>query len=156
MKKLLTLLLLVLVALAGCTTASAGELEISDVWGRSSPAVAQNGAFYMTIRNNTDQDEQLLGAQIDVCGTVELHEMSMENDVMRMQQVPGGVIDIPAGETVELEVGGLHVMCIDKQVEFTVGEEIPLTLQFANAGDRTVTAEIRTGATDDMDMGGDQ
>lgn len=121
-----------------------GELAVSDVWGRSSPMAAQNGAFYMVIENGTGEDEALTAVQTDACGTVELHEMYMkENDVMGMRQVPGGVIEIPAGETVELQVGGLHVMCLDKQIDFTAGEEIPLTLIFQNAGERPVTADIR-------------
>lgn len=147
MRKLLSLLLLIVLVGVGCTTASSGELVVSDVWGRSAPAVAPNGAFYMTIVNGTAADEQLLGATVDICGAVELHEMTMqENDVMEMRQVPGGVVDIPAGETVALTAGGLHVMCIDKQGALEVGDEVPLTLHFANAGDVAVTAEIREGA----------
>ncbi|HFQ94083.1 MAG TPA: copper chaperone PCu(A)C [Anaerolineae bacterium] len=82
-----------------------------------------------------------------MCGATELHEMyDKGNDVMGMRPVPGGVIDIPAGETVELKVGGLHVMCIDKDRALEIGEEIPIKLTFANAGDMQVTAEIREGA----------
>lgn len=142
--------------LGGCTAAGSetavGELEIMGVWGRNSPMAAPNAAFYMTIVNNTAADEQLLSAAADVCGVVELHEMYMkEADVMGMREVPGGVIDIPAGETVELKVGGLHVMCIDKTRALELGESIPLTLTFANAGERLVTADIREEA---MEMGG--
>lgn len=138
--------------LAAC--GGGGELEIQEAWGRTSPMASQNGAFYMTIVNNTGQDEQLLGAAAEVCGATELHETYMrENDVMGMRQVPNGVIEIPAGETVELKVGGLHVMCIDKASEFNAGDEIPITLTFANGGERTVTAVIRDMAPDmDMDM----
>jgi periplasmic copper chaperone A len=128
-----------------------GELVVQDVWGRNAPAAAPNGAFYLTIRNGTDQDEQLLGASADVCQVVELHEMYMkEADVMGMREVPGGVIPIPAGETVELKVGGLHVMCIEKTRAFELGEEIPLTLTFANAGQQVVMAQIRETAMEGM------
>ncbi len=131
---------------------TAGELTVENVWGRNSPMAAPNGAFYMTITNNTDADEQLTGASIEVCSAVELHEMyKKENDVMGMRQVPGGVIDIPAGETAELKVGGLHVMCLDKSRALELGEEIPITLQFANAGNMVVTAEIKEM---EGDMGG--
>jgi len=106
--------------------------------------VAQNGAFYMSITNNTDEEEQLLAADTDACGAAELHEMYMkENDVMGMREVPGGTIRIPSGETVDLKVGGLHVMCIGKQANFEVGVTIPIVLKFANAGEMNVTAEIR-------------
>lgn len=147
MKRIMVVLtvLLVLTACAAPQTAAV-ELQVSDVWGRTSPMAAQNGAFYLTITNGTDQEERLLAAQSDVCGTTELHEMYMkEGDVMGMRPVSDGYVTIPAGETAELKVGGLHVMCIDKTVEFQVGDQIPLVLTFANAGERTVTAEIREG-----------
>jgi copper(I)-binding protein len=152
MKKSWVVLLLSVLFLAACSSggSGSGELEVSDVWGRTSPMAAQNGAFYMTITNNTGADERLLAAAADVCGTTELHEMYMkEGDVMGMRPVSEGYVEIPAGEIVALKVGGLHVMCIDKKAEFKVGDQIPLTLTFANAGERTVTAEIKEG-----EMGG--
>ena len=149
MRKGWIILLLSMLLLVGCSSggSASGELEVSDVWGRTSPMAAQNGAFYMTIANKTGADERLLSATADICGATELHEMYMkEGDVMGMRPVSAGYIDIPAGEVVALEVGGLHVMCIDKKAEFSVGDEIPLTLTFANAGERAVTAEIKEGA----------
>ncbi|MBK8988341.1 MAG: copper chaperone PCu(A)C [Chloroflexi bacterium] len=136
--------------------AESDELLVMNVWGRNSPMAAPNGAFYMTIVNNTDKDEQLLSASANVCAVVELHEMyMMDNNAMGMRQVTGGVIVIPAGETVELKVGGLHVMCIDKTRALELGETIPVTLNFANAGEMTVNAEIREEAMDSsMNMGG--
>ena len=152
------LLLLSIWLIVGCTpsegTGGTGALEVKNIWGRNSPQAAQNGAFYMVISNDSDKDEQLLGGMSDACGTIELHEMYMkENDVMGMRQVPGGVIDLPAGESVELKVGGLHVMCIEKQKAFEVGDEIPITLNFANFGEMEVIAEIRESAMEGMEMG---
>ena len=146
MRRFSILVLFVLIGLISACTASEkiGELEVNHVWGRNSPQVAQNGAFYMVITNNSGEDEQLLGGMSDACKTIELHEMYIkENDVMGMRQVPGGIIDIPAGATVELKVGGLHVMCIDKQMAFEVGDKIPIKLNFANLGELQVTADIR-------------
>jgi periplasmic copper chaperone A len=145
-----------LLFLIGCTVGGGsgpaeGELVVRDVWGRNAPAAAPNGAFYLTISNGTDQDEQLLGASAEVCQAVELHEMYLiEADVMGMREVPGGVILIPAGATVELKVGGLHMMCIEKTRAFELGEEIPLTLNFANAGEKMVLAQIREAALEGM------
>jgi len=147
--------LLVVLVVVGCTASSSdsGDLEIENVWGRSSPMVAQNGAFYMTITNGSGEDEQLLSAETDACGTVELHEMYMkENDVMGMRQIPGGTISIPKGETVELKVGGMHVMCIDKQGAFEVGEIISVILNFSGAGAIEVMADIRDSEPEGMDM----
>ena len=149
------LLFLILLATAGCTASGgdSGEIDIENVWGRSSPMAAQNGAFYMTVTNNTGEDDELLEAKTDACGTVELHEMYMkENDVMGMREVPGGTIPLPAGEMIELKVGGMHVMCIGKQAAFEVGDKIPIKLSFANAGDIEVTADIRETEMGGMDM----
>ncbi|MCA9874200.1 MAG: copper chaperone PCu(A)C [Ardenticatenaceae bacterium] len=154
----IVLFILLLGVLMGCSSAgtdTAGTLEVKDVWGRNSPMAAPNGAFYMTIVNNTGEDEQLLSVATDVCSTVELHEMyTMDNGAMGMRPVDGGVIAIPAGQTVELKVGGLHVMCIDKVQAFETGQQIPLTLTFANAGEMVVNAEIREEAMDSSSMGG--
>ncbi|RMD50222.1 MAG: copper chaperone PCu(A)C [Candidatus Thermofonsia bacterium] len=140
------------VMLAACSS-SGGELVVTDAWGRTSPAVADNGAFYMTITNNTNQDDELLSASVDVCTSTELHEMYMkENDVMGMRPVPGGSIPIPAGETVELKVGGMHVMCLGKSAEFTPGDTYDITLTFAKAGEMVVTADIRDSADMPMNM----
>lgn len=118
-------------------------LQVMDPFGRAAPAVAETGAFYMVISNGTETDEVLQSASIDLCGTVELHEMAMEGDMMRMQEVPGGEIVIPAGKAVTLEPGGLHVMCIDKDGELALGDMVPVTLNFLNAGTMTLDAEIR-------------
>ncbi|MCB8920779.1 MAG: copper chaperone PCu(A)C [Ardenticatenaceae bacterium] len=155
--KLGLMLFLLIVLLAACGSSS-GEMEVNDVWGRTSPMAAANGAFYMQITNNTGEDDKLLSASTDACGTVELHEMYMkEGDVMGMRPVPDGYIALPKGEMVELKVGGLHVMCIGKNQEFNAGDSIPITLQFENAGTMEVTADIRDNADTpsmDMDMDG--
>ena len=127
-------------------------LEVTHIWGRNSPKVAPNGAFYMVIANGTDADEKLLTASADICGVTELHEMyAKENNVMGMRPVPDGYISIPAGGMTELKVGGLHVMCINKTDAFEIGQEIPITLVFENAGEMEVVAEIREEAME-MDM----
>ncbi len=146
MKKVLILLALLLVTAVACTASGGDEesITITDPWGRTSPAAAENGAFYMTLTNNSDSEDKLLSATTDACGTVELHEMYDKGDgVMGMRPVEGGTIQVPAGGSTELKPGGLHVMCMMKQVDFAAGTEIPLTLTFENAGEMEITAEIR-------------
>jgi hypothetical protein len=141
MKKAWSLSLLALFFLAGCGPAEP-DLNISDIWGRPSPQSATNAAFYMTIQNTGRQPDRLIGAKIDACAMTELHETAIDkNDVMSMQHVEE--ISLPAGETVKLEVGGLHIMCMNRQVELNAGDKIPITLSFAVSGERVVKAEIR-------------
>ena len=164
MKRFTTLVLLVimlgLVACGGNEEESSMDmpmpdtLEVTHVWGRNSPMAAPNGAFYMVIANGTDADEKLLSASADICGVTELHEMyAKENNVMGMRPVPDGYINIPAGEMVALKVGGLHVMCINKTDAFEIGQEMPITLVFENAGEMQVIANIREEAME-MNMDG--
>ncbi|MEJ2750748.1 MAG: copper chaperone PCu(A)C [Anaerolineae bacterium] len=123
---------------SGSPDTTSGKMEVLDAWGRNSPAVAQNGAFYMTLVNNTAEDDALTSAATDACDVVELHEMyMMDNGAMGMRPVEGGEIPVPAGQTVELKPGGMHVMCLGKVAEYT------LNLEFAKAGSMAVTVEIK-------------
>lgn len=142
MKRFL-LLLFLMFSLVACSN----DIEIDRVWGRVSPAATSTGAFYMQITNNQAEDDALLAVESETCRTTELHESEMdENGVMHMQPVAGNRIPLPAGETVTLETGGLHVMCIGMNRPLTTGQRIPLTLVFANAEAITVDAEIRPDA----------
>uniref|UniRef100_UPI002811C9C4 copper chaperone PCu(A)C n=1 Tax=Jannaschia maritima TaxID=3032585 RepID=UPI002811C9C4 len=74
-------------------------------------------------------------------GMVQLHRMEMEDGVMRMSEVPGG-IPVPAGETVTLERGGLHVMFMQLEGPLTDGMTVPATLRFEKAGDVEVVFNV--------------
>jgi copper(I)-binding protein len=126
-----------------CSSSGSDGIVVDDPWGRSSPMAANNGAFYMTIEGS-DVDDRLVAAYASVCGATELHQTIVTDGVMRMQQAEGG-IEIPAGGEAVLEPGGYHVMCINKDVEFKVGDIIPVTLTFEIAEMQTVDAEIREG-----------
>ena len=173
MKHIITLILLTfMLGLVACSSDNeeaemdmpmSDAVEVTGVWGRNSPMAAPNGAFYMVVTNGTDEDDKLLSASADICGVTELHEMyTKENNVMGMRPVPDGYITVPAGGMAELKVGGMHVMCIDKSEAFEIGQEIPITLVFENAGEMEVIAEISEEAMEmdmdmehDMDMDGD-
>ena len=144
MKKVIFLLAVLLITAVACGGSEDEGVTVTDPWGRTSPAAAENGAFYMTLTNSSNTDDMLLSASTDACGMVELHEMYDKGDgVMGMRPVEGGSIQVPAGGSTELKPGGLHVMCMMKQIDFEAGTEIPLTLTFENAGEMEVTAVIR-------------
>jgi copper(I)-binding protein len=126
-----------------CSSSGSDGIVVDDPWGRSSPMAANNGAFYMTIEGS-DVDDRLVAAYASVCGATELHQTIVTDGVMRMQQAEGGIEILAGGEAV-LEPGGYHVMCINKDVEFKVGDIIPVTLTFEIAEMQTVDAEIREG-----------
>lgn len=132
-----------------------GELTVDNVTANLT-LPSTTGAVYMRITNDSGSDDALIGAEVPGCGTVELHEMIMENDVMMMRQMAGNRIPVPAGSTVMLERGGLHVMCIDKTGEYTVGQMVPVTLQFENAGAIEVEAQVIDPGEMPMEMGGEE
>ena len=146
MKRLLFLpcILLLSSALITCTSNSDdvhGELKVERVKANLT-LPTETGAVYMTIINGSNEEERLVAAAVPGCDAVELHEMMMDGDVMVMRQVEGGEIAIPAGETVELKQGGLHIMCIGKTGEFNIGDSVTVTLEFAKAGTMEVQAEV--------------
>lgn len=122
-------------------TGTTGKLTVDNVTANLTLPTS-TGAVYMMIANGSGIDDALVDAEVPGCGTIELHEMVMDGDVMKMRQVAGNRIPIPAGETVMLQRGGLHVMCIDKTGEFAVGEMVPVTLQFEKAGTIEVQAQV--------------
>ena len=137
-------LILLMTACASPTLVPAPKISIESAWGRTSPMVAQAGAFYMVIRNTGNVADKLVSGQSTNCRTVELHESyQMPNGAMGMRPITGGSLEIPANGQVELKAGGYHIMCIDKKVDLNAGVKIPLTLTFEKSGQVNVTIEIR-------------
>ncbi len=107
----------------------------------------ETGSFWMVITNHSDEEDMLVGASFAGCGVVELHDMKMEDGVMVMRPVEGQQIVIPAGETVELKPGGLHVMCMQKDAPLELDTAVTLDLEFANAGTISVEGVVVEPAT---------
>ncbi len=109
-------------------------------------ATTENGAVYLKLVNTGEVADRLVSAETDVASVVELHETKMEGDVMKMSPVSGG-IELPAGETVSLEPGGLHIMLIDLTEDLAPGDKIKLTLNFEISDPISIEAEVREGVT---------
>lgn len=135
-----------LFTLAGFTAAlahgfSVGELKIGHPWAKPTIAGAKVGGGFLKVTNEGNEDDRLVSITVspDIAATAQLHEMKMENDVMKMRQLENG-ITVPAGQTVELKPGALHVMFMDIARPFADGEKIKATLTFEKAG--TVDVEF--------------
>lgn len=126
------------------TAAQAAEVSVQDVWLRQ-PAPGQSVAgVFLTIRS--EQNAALVAASSPVAGSAQLHRMSMDNGVMRMR--PVARIDLPAGQTVRLAPGGLHVMLLDLRRQLHAGERIPLALVVNEAGHHAQTLEVQAEVRD--------
>lgn len=149
-----SVLLLSLVTLVAVGCGGDDSVTIEDAWGRPSPMSAANAAFYMQITGGSEADT-VVSASSSACGATELHETTMQDGVMSMQELSEGIA-VPANETVSLEPGGMHVMCLDADT-FEIGDMVAIDLEFAAAGTVSVEAEIREhddASSDDMgDMG---
>lgn len=120
--------------------AAAAEVVVDDAWVRATvPQQKATGAF---MRLTADQDMTLLEAKSDAAAAVEIHEMAMKDDVMRMREVPK--LALPAGKAVELKPGGYHIMLLDLKEQVKEGAQVPMSLVFedANGARSTVALEI--------------
>ncbi len=88
----------------------------------------------------SEKDTTLISARSDIAGIVEVHEMKMENDVMRMRAVDG--LKLPANQPVELKSGGYHLMMMDLKKQLKVGAEVQITLVFKNAKGDSETIHV--------------
>ncbi len=112
-------------------------VNVEDAWVRGT--VAQQEATGAFMRLTADKDARLVSASSPVAGVVEIHEMAMEKDVMRMRAIPG--LELPAGKTVELKPGGYHVMLMDLKQTIKAGDTVPLTLVFEDASKNRTTQQ---------------
>ena len=118
-------------------------LSVEDVWARPSPPGAPSAAFYMTIANHSQQPDALQQVRSNHCEAVEIHRSEVDDaGVMRMAPVEDGRLPVPAGETVLLEPGGLHIMCVGLTQPLLEGEQAALTLDFEIAGSLELMAHI--------------
>ncbi|PWJ21085.1 copper chaperone PCu(A)C [Jannaschia seohaensis] len=125
--------------------ATLGQLHLSAPMLRETPPNAPVAGGFLTIENRGDSDDTLIAASVagDFVARVELHEMRMSEGVMSMSEVEGG-IPVPAGETVTLAPGGLHLMLMGLTAPLTAGEAHEVTLTFAESGEVTLVFPVMT------------
>jgi copper(I)-binding protein len=128
----------VCVIIAGAALAQTGQLEVSNAWARATPAKAETGIAYLTIRSPTA--DRLLSVSSPVAKKAELNSMEMSGMVMKMR--PLAALDIPAGQPVTLKPGGDHIMLMGLNGPLREGQSFPLTLTFEKAGAREVTVAV--------------
>ena len=110
-----------------------GSLKIDHPWARATPKGASVGGGYMKITNTGTAPDRLVGGTTDISRRFEVHEMKMEDGVMKMRPVVSG-IEIKPGQTVTFDPSGYHVMFVGLNEQLMQGGHFKATLQFANAG----------------------
>jgi periplasmic copper chaperone A len=137
---------------------TSADIQIVGAWVRTAVPGQQGTGGFMKI--TAKQDMKLVGISSPVAGVGEVHEMSMNAGVMSMRALPDG-IDLPAGKTVELKPGGIHLMLLDLKQALPKDSTIPMTLLLKDKAGKDVKMEIKVpvsarapamGSAEQMDM----
>jgi copper(I)-binding protein len=120
---------LALASLVSLPSLAAAQVSVSDPWIRATVPQQKVAGAFMQLRSA--KPAKLVEVKSPVAGRVELHQMAMEGQTMRMRAVES--IDLPAGQNVNLASGGYHVMLFDLQRQLKDGEQVPLTLTVVDA-----------------------
>ena len=125
-------------ALALAALACSAQVRVEGAWARPTVPGQQAGGGYVTLTSAVA--DRLVGGSTAAAQRLELHTMSMQGDVMQMRQIDA--IELPAGRTVELKPGGLHLMFIGITKPLTAGSKLPVTLRFEKAGEMKVEFDV--------------
>jgi periplasmic copper chaperone A len=129
-----------LVAVLAAATASAhdytkGSLHIAHPWSRATPHGAAVAAGYLVIENRGAAVDRLVSVSVpaEVAARTEMHEMAMQDGVMKMRPLPRGV-EVAPGFSMKFEPGGLHIMFVGLKRSLAKGDRFKATLAFEQAG----------------------
>lgn len=118
-----------------------GDLTVTSAWTKAMLPGQPAGAGFLTIENKGASADRLLSVTSPASANVQIHEMAMEGDVMKMRELADG-LEVAAGSKVELKPGGFHLMFMDVATGFKEGETVAATLKFEKAGDVAVELPV--------------
>ncbi|MBV6821996.1 copper chaperone PCu(A)C [Pseudomonas sp. PD9R] len=136
-------------SLIGMAWQVSAQTQVNDAWVRATVAGQPSSGAFMTLQ--ADTDSKLLSVQSPVAKTVQIHQMTMKDDVMRMGEVES--VPLPAGKPVSFDPNGYHIMLMDLSGQIKEGSKVPLILVVENAkGEKeTIKVEAEARALDAMD-----
>lgn len=128
--------------LALSATAALAQVDVKDPWVRATVQQQKNTGAFMQL--TTKQDARLVEVHSPAASVTEIHEMSMENNIMKMRPIPG--LDLPAGKTIELKPGGYHIMLLNLKQQIKDGDLVPMTLVIESKDKKRQTVELQVPA----------
>ena len=131
-----------LLSLLGMSLHVSAQTVVDDAWVRATVVGQPASGAFMHITSSTDS--KLIEVKSPVAKTVQIHQSTMENDVMSMKTVAS--IALPAGKTVNIDPEGYHVMLIDLTGQIKEGQDVPLTLVVENAKGEKESIEVTAKA----------
>ncbi len=121
--------------------ADSSQVLFNNGWIKQLPPVVPMRAGYMSIENNSEQEQEIIAFQSDAFERVEMHETLMQDGMMTMQQQQSFVL--PARSRVELEPGGKHLMLITPKQAMQLGDDINLVVTFSDNSTQAIQLEVR-------------
>ena len=115
------------------------QVTVKDAWVRATVPQQQATGAFMQIQ--AAKDSRLVSASSPLTSAVDVHEMAMQDNVMRMRQVPA--VELPAGKAVNLQPGGYHVMLMNLQQQVKEGDTVPITLVFEGKDGKRESVEVK-------------
>lgn len=145
------LFLLALVVSASALADAAATVTVDKPFARKAMKAQRNSAAFMTL-HNSGPAVAIVAAESPVADIVELHTHVHDNGVMRMRKIDK--IDLPAGASVTLQPGGLHVMLLGLKKDLNEGDAVSVTLVFDDGSRKTIEAPVRMVMRPKMKMKG--
>lgn len=108
---------------------TAADVKVEGAWVRGTAEGQSGTGAFMTL--TAKEPLRLVGVASPVAGVAEIHEMKMDNDVMKMRAITS--LDLPAGKAIEIKSGGYHLMLMELNQTLKYGATVPVTLTFSDA-----------------------
>ena len=128
-------------SIASIAAVFGADVEIDGAYARASIPNVPNSAAFFVIKNNSDKDIAITGANSDIAEKNELHTHIKENKMMKMMKIEKLVV--PAKSSLELKSGGDHVMLIGLKKELKAGDEINLELSFSDGDKKSIKVPVK-------------
>ena len=128
-------------SIASIAAVFGADIEIEGAYARASIPNVPNSAAFFVIKNNSDKDIAITGANSDIAEKNELHTHIKENKMMKMMKIEKLVV--PAKSSLELKSGGDHVMLIGLKKELKAGDEISLELSFSDGDKKSIKVPVK-------------
>jgi periplasmic copper chaperone A len=123
------------------------SLRINRPFARATPPGATSGAVFFTVDNAGNIGDRLVRASTPIAAAVAVHQMVLDNGVMRMRAVPS--VELIPGARLEFSPNGYHLMLLDLKQPLKGGDRFPLTLTFEHGGAIQISVLVEgMGATE--------
>ena len=129
-------------ALVLAATAAHAQVTVDKPWVRTTVAQQTTSAAYLTI--TSAQGGKLVDASSPVASSVEVHEMKMDGDLMKMRSVDA--LPLPAGKPVEMKPNGFHMMLMGLKAPLKAGDVVPIKLVVEDAKGKRQTVDVKATA----------